>query len=149
MAYTSKCPSCDETLNIQARQCACGWKNPKYFRADGEKEKVSGFDPRCTFQTGGLRCSHPVGAYDARAEPGGHLSGWCIFHRRVDPADKPQLAADITRDSAKFNAVTYLLAAQKQTYGVGDSHEVARIRAGLSDPRTWPDASLGALKVSA
>jgi len=116
-----ECPQCKDKLNPDAKACACGWK--KAAHADNTPTK----DLRCTFTFAGQRCYHPVGFFDQ-----GSFSGWCIFHRSVDPKDSPELAKNIVMDSDRCSPEQYLKMAKAKTYGIGDSWEVARIRAQLN-----------------
>ncbi len=133
MSFTIKCPSCDETLNKDARQCACGWKNPRFEAQPSAKEAPK--DRQCTYTHAGMRCKHPVGYYEQGAQ-----SGWCIFHRA---STSQETGRDIVIDSEKFSAREYETAAKAKTYGNGDSFEVAKIRAGLRDKSYWPSAGIG------
>ena len=138
--YDTKCPECSERLNIDARRCACGWENPKYGKASATTMKT---DPRCTYSHGGMRCQHPVGYHDPGSE-----SGWCIFHRAIDPKEQPQLGRDIVLDSQDCTREQYLVMARAKTYGRGDSFEVAKIRARLTDPSHWPSSTLDVKSVA-
>lgn len=97
-----KCPECSERLSPDARQCVCGW---------GKKTKIEHrrHDMICTWNSGAMTCSHPVGQFRE-----GATSGFCIFHRSNSSGS---VAYNIASESSGFTSETYVLAAMKQIYG--------------------------------
>ena len=115
MSYEKKCPKCQETLNIDARVCGCGWT------ADGKRgDKGPLWAHVCRWQFGALKCKNPVGLFAH-----GETSGLCVFHRAITSGPT---SAEIARDSELHDQESYNIAAARQTYGGGDNPTVRRMR---------------------
>ena len=68
------CPECSERLAHDARQCACGWKDPAHFKSGKSIDPMHG---KCTWTDGADRCRYPGSISSGFKGDGRFL---CAFH---------------------------------------------------------------------
>lgn len=108
------CPDCGERLDIDARRCVCGWGVKAASRDQRQTLNV------CTWHSGSLRCTYPVGRFDT-----GMTSGFCIFHRaKPDGAS----AARIADESSGHTPEQYLERAKAHVYGASPPPAVLELQ---------------------
>ena len=68
------CTECSERLAPDARQCACGWKDPAYFGGGKSRDPMHG---KCSWFDGTDRCRFPGAITHAQKGDG---KWFCAFH---------------------------------------------------------------------